>query len=164
MKQILIVVLLFVLNACGSNGTNTYATQREGVEQLAQQEIQWRSNQISSYILKYYTLCFCSIDYKQVTVVDDEIVKVEIISHEGELLEEVLPQEYAQYYTIDDFFNKIQELDREVDVLSVAYDGNLSYPNMIQVDPYREHCDANGNCSGVVDDEYTYYIELVEKL
>lgn len=158
--KILCLILSVFLSSCGHSCDDSN-NERSGLNQFSDRMLQWQGNQIVSYKLTYYIECLCINNTNEITVNNNEITKIEILTREGDLVREIPSEEYSEYYTINTFFEEIKKLNEVVDVLKVEYNSSLGYPTVIDVDPYSTRCDCNGRCSETVDDEYTYNIDIV---
>lgn len=160
--QIIAIISLLFLTSCSREDEcmQTYI-QRDGIFELDSKEALWRDSGIRDYILEYDKQCYC-IDAvpTRVTVVDNQIIKVEIMSWGEESYQEVEEAQYSEYLTIDDFFNKIKELNKSVDILNVEYDPTLGYPNKIEIDRHTMRCYCNGVCTDAIDDELNYTLKV----
>ena len=161
-RRIIFLFSCFLFGACdiiddciGSN------KERSGLTQLSERQTQWQGNQINDYLLVYSVLCFCAVEQKEVTVTNGEISRVVIKNESGEFLREIPENEFADYYTVNSFYELIMEIDKTADKFSVEYDSSLGYPTTIDVDPYAQRCDCSGSCSEAVDDEYSYQISVI---
>lgn len=139
---------------CGDNDR-----QRSGFDLLTDRQTLWQENNIKDYVITYDVTCFCANEVKEVTVTNGTISNVVIKDHNGGILRQIPESEFAEYYTVTDLFNLIEDLNKTVDILKIQFDPTLGYPTTIEVDPHAERCDCTG-CSSVVDDEYTYNISI----
>jgi len=159
--QIIVILSLFFLTSCNiEEDCNQTYIQRDGVYELTTKEAFWRESQISDYILEYDAKCFCGVVPTKVTVVDNQISKVEIQPWGETSYQEVSQDQYSNYHTVDNFFNIIKELNKTVDILNIEYDTKLGYPTKIEIDHHTMRCDCDGICSDAIDDEITYYLEV----
>lgn len=160
MKLMLVSVLLLfsqVACDCGNSGK-----EQSGINQLPDRLVQWQGNQLSNYTIEYRESCFCPDRVSvEITVAENVITGIVEKDRNGEVVNTVAPIDYANYFTIEGFFEFISVQKDLVDKIAVEYDSALGYPAVINIDPQASSCSCGGGCSDVIDDEYSYAISVV---
>ena len=140
------MVLGLILSACndesGAGGNDKSPNQQA----LDDNRNLWQVHGLATYQFTVRRLCFCPIREDIVVMVLNHTVDAAFYTPSGVILNDI---ELEQLHTIDGYFDVIQDaIDRNVDELTVQYDGVLNYPTQIAIDVHR----------AVADDEVTYHL------
>jgi len=150
----------FLVSVSGCESCSEDRT-RSGVSDLAVNNELWNSSGIESYVLTYWRtgsfIAPSAMTSNRVVVEAGNITQVEILNLlSGTVVREISPSTFEDYFTVQDLFQEIDELNSTVKHLEVQYDEVAGFPNAFGVDP---NIGVDG-CSDVADDEYTLRAEV----
>ncbi len=94
---------VFLVSGCDINCDSTNK-ERSGLDQLDDRRQQWQELALVSYDIRYYRSCFCAIEYVRISMVEGAVAAMQTEDAEGYVTRLIPVEEYANYYTIDDFF------------------------------------------------------------
>jgi len=134
---------------------------RVGVSELTENFSVWMQSDVSSYVLTYGSnggQLPPSFQTSNRVVVESGVVsQVDIINSNAVVIEQVSADRFGEFFTVDDLFAEILELNSSVKSLEVQYDESTGIPAFISVDP---NLGVDG-CGDVSDDEFTITSQIV---
>jgi len=136
------------------------ARTRVGVNVLNANIEKWDGINVNTYVLTYSKiggqLSPSLVNSNRVVVDSGAVSQIEVIDNNGAVVEQVEPDEFSQYFTVESLFEEIRSLNRSVKDLEVQYDEAIGIPSYISVDP---NLGVDG-CGDVSDDEYSISTQI----
>jgi len=137
-RMLFIVFSLLILTGCPPE-SEISAFESEVVSN----ETLWRQSKITDYQLNYSVVCFCPDDFVSVSVVNSEIVAVQITDSADQPFQDVEAINFPRYFTVDEFFRFIKFHAGVVPDIRARFHETLGYPILLYINFSEEETDSS---------------------